>query len=280
MAQLDVDLEGTGINLGPRPSMWASKTGTTCPAELHGSKGHKGILVDLDYASRPPVPSEIPVNTDAVKCSPLFEIRDSQTIIADNSVFQPKDYSNAPISTSTFGTYNNNNNNNIRIEVDSASYTNSLSQDPSQYQLPSRSKETPFQQRISMMDQLSNPAPSEMSFSTSSKSRSSSTFTPPASKNSPNGMDSSSSSVPTPNGGMSGGEADVMFFEMPDIVPDGGFQGYQAQLFTPFGGELAMGGSDWAGVGGSAGEGLAPLSESAWAEIMGEAGFLGQGGSG
>ena len=49
LVQLEVDLEGSGLDIKIPPSSYALK-----------------------------VPGEIPINTDAVKCSPLFEIRQSQ----------------------------------------------------------------------------------------------------------------------------------------------------------------------------------------------------------
>lgn len=294
MAQLEVDLEGTGIFIGGRSAIWNQK-GNGCEATR--GKGQQGILVDINedpQARRGP--TEIPLNPDSVKCSPLFELRESQGANQNNDIFQrqPQPYS-----------YNSS----INIEID-PTFTNA---DPSMpYQLPSRSKDNPFDQRMSLLDQL-NINQSEMDFSTTSKSRSeshidssSASFTPPSLGESseppyPTPMDKGRSpgvrslnesgttpnSMPTP-GGSSSNNADVMFFE----VPDGPFQNYNANPFAPFApgdmgfnnstgtGGIGSGhtnphGGGWdigsMGDGGSATTGLTPMTNEGWNEILSSA---------
>jgi hypothetical protein len=300
MAQLEVDLEGTGINLGSRPSMW--NNGVYLPA---GDKPRHSV----------PVPAEIPVNTDAVKCSPLFEIRDSQSAnhSTNNHIFHRKDLGTAQSPGNIF--YNGP----IDINVESA-YNHLSPNDPLQFSLPNRGKDTPFAQRMAMMDQINGTA-SEMDFSTASgttnaKSRSNSykdtsshnSFTPPSMTDTeppfptpsastsggtatvtstntlpPSPLGDSGSSVPTPGlSTTSGGGADFMVFE----IPDAAFQSFQPQLFTPFGAaaehSLSLSSSAWdmPGIEGTAGGpgGLASMPESAWSEILETAGaaeFLG-----
>jgi hypothetical protein len=75
IAQLEVELDGTGINisLGNTASNIKTMGGYDCSADAPHIR----------------VPAEIPVNSDAVKCSPLFELRESQNPIStDSSVFQ------------------------------------------------------------------------------------------------------------------------------------------------------------------------------------------------
>jgi hypothetical protein len=236
-----------------------------------------------------PFPAEIPVNTDAVKCSPLFEIRDSQSQgqANNNHIFHRKDMGGTSPSPTVF-TYNTS----VDINVDSA-YNHLSPNDPLQFSLPNRGKDTPFAQRMAMMDQINGTA-SEMDFSTASgptnaKSRSNSykdssshtSFTPPSvadnseppfpsasgagnNKHPPSPLADSTSSVQTPGGG-----ADVLFFE----VPDAAFQTFQPQLFSPFGATAwDMPGIDGTTGNAAAGGGLASMPEAAWSEILETAG--------
>jgi hypothetical protein len=268
MAQLEVDLEGTGINLGSRPSMWSVPT-----AFQHDKiKGFKGILAEYqegNMSSRSKVPSEIPVNTDAVKCAPIFELRDTQSAGSanNNHIFHPQ----TPQSTTQSF--------NVNMTVD-PSYNHLATNDPMQFPLPSRSKDSPFaQQSMYPMDRIHGMSASDMDFSgdsSAAKSRSNSSFTPtdsseqtPPSFGVSAGLPKSpSSAMPTPG---TGGGADFMFFEVPDHV----FQVTQPQLFAPFGTgaqELAVSSAwDMTGMEGTStsgtSTGLTPMADSAWSEI-------------
>src|ERR1700761_4661255 len=114
MAQLEVDLEGTGISFGSRPTMW--NNGVYLPER---DKPHH----------HNPFPAEIPVNTDAVKCSPLFEIRDSQSQGQSNNnhIFHRKDMGGTSPSPTVF-TYSTS----VDINVDSA-YNHLSPNDPLQF---------------------------------------------------------------------------------------------------------------------------------------------------
>ncbi|KAL2429255.1 Citrinin biosynthesis transcriptional activator ctnR [Exophiala dermatitidis] len=62
LVQLDVDLEGSGLNISSNVLRWK-------------------------FGHRPP--AEVPANTDALKCSPLFEIRESQQRLNPKGVNPP-----------------------------------------------------------------------------------------------------------------------------------------------------------------------------------------------
>jgi hypothetical protein len=90
LVQLDVDLEGAGIDVSQRQSTY-SKSAFVREYVEHVRQGHRmgGILTG---GKEPPsadrtVQAEIPVNTDSVKCSPLFEIRESQNPAAQMNRF-------------------------------------------------------------------------------------------------------------------------------------------------------------------------------------------------
>jgi hypothetical protein len=290
MAQLEVDLEGTGIFIGGRASVWNQK-GMGCEAAR--GKGQQGVLVDINEDPKTGRgATEIPVNTDSIKCSPLFSLSESQRVNQNNDIFQrqPQPYS-----------YNSS----VNIEIDSTFAT-----DPMQYQLPSRSKDNPFAQRMSLLDQL-NINQSEMDFSTSTKSgsnshmdSSSTSFTPPSIGGEsseppyPTPMDKgrspgvrhlsesgTASSMPTPSG--TANNADVMFFE----VPDGPFQNYNTNLFGSYasgdmgfnnatstggivGGNTNPHGGGWdigSMEGGIPTTGLTPITNESWNEIISSA---------
>jgi hypothetical protein len=298
MAQLELDLEGTGIFLGSRPSLW--NTSPFCPPEK--GKEARGILIDIDDAPPRKVPSEIPVNTDAVKCAPIFEIRDSQSAgqSTNNTIFHPQGPQRNSPASSSYSTFETN----INITVDSA-YNHLAPNDPLHFSLPNRGKDTPFQQRMAMMDQINGTAPSEIDFSTSgnSKSRSNSykdtssntSFTPPDSTNNDTthlqmgsgsitnpSLSRHSPSPPSMGTSASVAAADVMFFE----VPDAAFQTFQPQLFSgPF--PPGLSGTDfpmttttssWAemtdivedGRGSvAASSGLTPIASGEWDDMLG-----------
>lgn len=80
IAQLDVDLEGAGIDVGQRNTNYYKK-----PPIVRSDLNHElsGLLKINDNLLQ----SEIPQNTDSVKCSPLFDIRDSQSANSDINKF-------------------------------------------------------------------------------------------------------------------------------------------------------------------------------------------------
>src|SRR6266480_2303192 len=80
LAQLDVDLEGAGIDVGQRNTNFYKKPPIVCPDLNRVPSGLAKINDNL-------LQFEIPQNTDSVKCSPLFEIRDSQTASADINAY-------------------------------------------------------------------------------------------------------------------------------------------------------------------------------------------------
>jgi hypothetical protein len=298
MAQLELDLEGTGIFLGSRPSLW--NTAPYCPPSK--GKEARGILIDVDEPPPQRVPSEIPVNTDAVKCAPISEIRDSQSAgqSTNNNIFHPQRNSPGSSAYSPFET-------SINMTVDSA-YNHLAPHDPIHISLPNRGKETPFQQRMAMMDQINGTA-SEIDFSTSgnsnnAKSRSNSykdtssntSFTPPdSSNNDPSQVHMNTGNITNPSlsrhspsppsmatTSTSVAAADVMFFE----VPDAAFQAFQPQLFSgPFPGGLSGAdfpmtttSSNWGDMTdivedgrGSVGAttGLTPLASGEWEDMLG-----------
>jgi hypothetical protein len=310
IAQLEVDLEGTGINLGIVPTTWAKQS-------MCGDPNNKFTVPTAEELSRI-VPPELPINSDAIKCSPLFELRDSQSTgqPQDNSVFQSKDVNDrrSQPSVSPYPNYPGGHINLVNGHFANSGQNPHNHLSPDSYQLPSRSKDShsPYT-RMSNFD-------TEMDFSTASnsaKSRSDSykdssshnSFTPPSQhagdsatsppthpnlapthSHSSHSGHSPSPSAPTP--GTSGNAADVMFFEMPDHA----FNSFQPQLFTPFevgaGGPLhslnGMGSATmWEmgniGGGGTSGAGmttgLTPLASGVgdWEEYMGNSGNGGNG---
>lgn len=82
LVQLDVDLEGAGIDVGQRGPNYSKPVIVREDIRIRGGPG--GLLKFND----PPIQAEIPLNTDSVKCSPLFEIRESQQPMADVNKFQ------------------------------------------------------------------------------------------------------------------------------------------------------------------------------------------------
>src|SRR5215469_3475958 len=80
LVQLDVDLEGTGIDVGHRNTNMYKKPPIVCPNLNRVPSDSLKINDNL-------LQFEIPQNTDSVRCSPLFEIRDSQTANADINTY-------------------------------------------------------------------------------------------------------------------------------------------------------------------------------------------------
>jgi hypothetical protein len=107
LVQLDVDLEGSGLDI----SSGASK----------------------DFNGRPKYPAEIPVNTDSLHCTPLYEIRESQAPNANASA-----PSLAPLRTA----------NDMPMDFSLQDFTSSemesifSNQNTSQRQMPQRTRST------------------------------------------------------------------------------------------------------------------------------------------
>jgi len=85
LVQLDVDLEGAGIDVGQRAPDYSKPTIVREDIRIRGGPG--GLLKVNDIINNT-AQAEIPQNTDSVKCSPLFEIRESQQPMADVNKFQ------------------------------------------------------------------------------------------------------------------------------------------------------------------------------------------------
>jgi hypothetical protein len=255
LAQLEVDLEGTGIVIGPKAMSPWSKGGDTCP---------------VDKMRKHPTFAEIPVNTDAVKCSPLFEIRTSQSQSIDAAIFRSP---NQP--TSSGGEYASMHSS-VDIEI-SDNFGDFSAQSPSTFltQLPSRSKgNSPFGPGVTFDNDTATPSSGDMDFSNVEKSRSNSykdtsshtSFTPPSgtlddqrtqSHHSPPTIDSTPNAIA--GDGMFLGVGDNHFAN---------FLGSQMFGATPYvtGVEPKMPqGWDFGGV--DVGTGLTPMSETNWADL-------------
>src|SRR5271156_2759549 len=66
LVQLDVDLEGSGLDI-------------QFPSKLGLSRAMVSVRTGVSKCMLTEGQGEVPINTDSVKCSPLFEIRQSQT---------------------------------------------------------------------------------------------------------------------------------------------------------------------------------------------------------
>jgi hypothetical protein len=280
LAQLEIDLEGTGVELGPRTSTLAK--GMVTPVSFCASKqpGHRGILVDLDTDTNDCNQFDVPHSMDSVKCSPLFELRDTQATAGHAAAFRHNSSTSATTESNIAPGFES-----IHAQVNldvEASYNNLSPHDAGQYQLPSRGKGN----MRTMFDSVSR-ASSDMDCSNSDmhKTRSNSykdssshtSFTPPSqnddlqsqyqnniSKNSPSTVDSGSGIV-TP----SISAPDSIFYG----VGDTSFSNFQqSQLFTlPFGpvspGNIGTG-WDMSGIEATSGTGLTPMADSSWNEIL------------
>jgi hypothetical protein len=275
MAQLDVDLEGSDISMWPRKKYMEQ---VNLYQNIQRQAKPAGAMHGVGTS---PTPAEIPVNTDTVKCSPLFEIRDSQGMTgADRSVFYSKE------SSSSFGGQ--------MLDIDSYAH---LSPETMQFQLPNRSKGSPYGPKLNVMEQVPTPT-SEMDFSTTDprhqKSRSNSykdtsshtSFTPPTgdatsvsglSKSSPGTLDGSST-LPTPSSVATAAGPDALFFDMADAS----FSNFQQSQFfavpgpaaftspaTQPGPDIAMSSAGWE-MGGieATSTGLTPMATESWSDVL------------
>lgn len=135
LVQLDVDLEGAGIDVGQRNTNFYKKTPIVRP---HLDCKPSGLLkIDDDLLQ-----FEIPHNTDSVKCSPLFEIRDSQSANADINAFnklqnsrpnQPTDSPGPPFHVAQ----------SVNLDMDTNNFDYISFNSNNSYQLPARSKLPP-----------------------------------------------------------------------------------------------------------------------------------------
>jgi hypothetical protein len=135
LAQLDVDLEGAGIDVGQRNNNFYKKPPIVCPDLNRVSSGLAKTNDNL-------LQFEIPQNTDSVKCTPLFEIRDSQTANADINAYnklqnsqpsRPTDSPGPPFQVAK----------GVNFDMDTNSF-DYLSFNPNNsYQLPARGKLPP-----------------------------------------------------------------------------------------------------------------------------------------
>ncbi len=235
MAQLDVDLEGSGLSIWPHQKYSDPIHVFQTQAKYQAAGGMHGVAASLG-------PTEIPVNTDSVSCSPLFEIRDSQSMgPGSRSVFYSKD--------STYGGQ--------MLDMDT-SYSQ-MSPDSLNMQLPNRTKGGQYGAKLGVMEQVPTPN-SEMDFSPATDPRqqkspgnsykdvsssSHASFTPPTGdsastsgvgslpKGSPGG-----SNMPTP-GSLAAAASDSLFFDMADAS----FSSFQQSQFFAAAGPMAFGAS-------------------------------------
>jgi hypothetical protein len=255
IAQLEVDLEGTGIDLGPGLSSSKKSSVRTDPA-FPGRHHRMGILVDLDSDAnvRPQAPSEIPVNSDAVKCVPLMEIRDSQQQgTSDPSIFKNRDFVSRAVDGASGGFEAPRS----RMDVDSESPFNRASpQEHVQFSLPTRDKTPQFNHRTESASNLSSEDTSKSRSNSVKDSSSHSSFTPPSStddrgvqyhsnlsKHSPVTLDGSSG-ISTPG---VGNAPDPMMFNMQD--PN--FANFNSPFFSaafPGSGNINMSGWSMGGI--------------------------------
>jgi hypothetical protein len=254
MAQLDVDLEGSGLSIWPHQK-YSDPVHVFQPQQKYQtSGGMHGVATSLG-------PSEIPVNTDSVSCSPLFEIRDSQAMgPGSRSVFYAKD--------STYGGQ--------IIDMDT-SYSQ-MSPDSLNMQLPNRTKGGQYGAKLGVMEQVPTPN-SEMDFSTAGdlrqqkspgnsyndvSSSSHASFTPPTGDSaSTSGVGSlpkgspGASNMPTP-GSLAAAASDSLFFDIADAT----FSSFQQSQFFAAAGPMAFGASPSPRVSAAAAAGAAPTGVS------------------
>lgn len=76
LVQLDVDLEGSGLDIPTSHSRW--RFGHRPPVSSSSFSMFLSSSLDRPRIDQINKQGEYPVNTDAVKCSPLFELRESQ----------------------------------------------------------------------------------------------------------------------------------------------------------------------------------------------------------
>ncbi|KAF2668054.1 hypothetical protein BT63DRAFT_426889 [Microthyrium microscopicum] len=271
LAQLEVDLEGTGIVIGPQTrNPWTERQRQQ---NQKNQKAMPGII-----------PTEVAVSAPE-KCTSIFEITETQTTVnPDPSVFHAPN-----MNPQNFGL-------NGQINIDMDNSFNLSAGSPSAFQLPNRTKSSPFRGPVLAMaegmgigaDNANTPSSTDMDYSgtgsSSSRSRNPSfkgnspaSFTPPSanddqsqttthsmhgnSKNSPRTMDGSSA-LPTPN---MASAADVMFFGVPDPTFNG-FAGGQmfGNSYMNDGSSGMTPGWDMGNVDVSTTTGLTPMAD--WTE--------------
>lgn len=154
LVQLDVDLEGAGIDVGQRNTNYYKKPPIVCSDLNRGPSGLLKINDDL-------LQFEIPQNTDSVKCSPLFEIRESQTPSADINAFnklqnsqsnRPTDSPGPPFHVAK----------GVNFDIDTNNFDYISFNSNNSYQLPARGKLPPEPgsgpQIITISDSLTPPS--------------------------------------------------------------------------------------------------------------------------
>jgi hypothetical protein len=154
LVQLDVDLEGAGIDVGQRNTNYYKKPPIVCS---DGDGGPSGLLKFNDDLLQ----FEIPQNTDSVKCSPLFEIRDSQTASADINAYnklqnsqpnQPTDSPGPPFHVAK----------GVNFDMDANNFDYISFNPNNSYQLPARGKLPPESgsgpQIMTISDKLTPPS--------------------------------------------------------------------------------------------------------------------------
>jgi hypothetical protein len=255
LAQLEVDLEGTGIVIGPKALSPWSKGGDTCPADVQEKR--KAMF------------SEISLSNDPVKCSPLYEIRDSQTQAVNNAVFRPS----IPHTSSGGDFAAMSSNVDLGVETTFADFSaNSASHFMTQ--LPSRSKgNSPYGPGVTFeVENSATPSTTDMDYSATDKSRSSSykdssshaSFTPPSgtlddqrSHHSPPTIGSTPN--PLAHDGMFLGVSDNNFANFL------GSQMFGATPYTTTDPKITQQGWDFGAV--EVGTGLTPMSETQWNDL-------------
>jgi hypothetical protein len=137
LLQLDVDLEGMGIDVGQRAPDYSRFSG--------GVVSHTSAALVVNVLK--PKQCEVPANMDSLKCSPIFEIRDSQSQNSDLNKFGGGESSSDTgkgRSSNTPGPPFHLAQASLNLDVDpnSFGYLSSASGDSPQYQLPNRNRTT------------------------------------------------------------------------------------------------------------------------------------------
>lgn len=157
LVQLDIDLEGAGIDVGKRAQNYSKPPIVREDRMRHGPGG---LLKMYDIAVDPTLQAEIPQNTDSVKCSPLFEIRDSQQPMSDINKFKSPATTQAPQGNSPGPPFHVAKNVDFTMDPTNFDYLSSMNANNS-YQLPARSKlptDASGPRIISLSDSLTPPS--------------------------------------------------------------------------------------------------------------------------
>jgi hypothetical protein len=242
---------------------------------------------------------QIPHNTDSLKCSPLFEIRDTQTASSDLNNFGNGGglaQNSAPKNTTSTNTpgppfHVAQANLNLDIDPSSYGYFSNTTADSPQYQLPNRNRSQhrvpSFQNRVTLIDSLSPPASDESrspgnvnadqnsTRSSSYKDSSSHTsFSPPSMDdtqqtqqqqiNSPSRVDSTSSFSTTPGTGMSAGGENYYN----GVVNN--FANFQTGLFSNDASGILPTQTGWemSGIELGTSSGLTPMADQPWSQML------------